>query len=386
MKMKKFHNLFFFFLFASFLAPVSVLGGASITSFYCLPFLFLYWLIFDRSLKISATLFSFFLLVIFFGLTALSLISGGSLVIAGGKTAQILILYFIMTLKIKNELFVSARKLTFFFIGTSILVSIFGPGWNEADGTPRFYGFSYDPNFFAAACFAMIVWIEHMEELQEIPKYLFLKVTLLILILFSMSFSILLILTGYVFAKRLLVFNIKRIFWQPVFLFLVFVFPLASFYLAEKFIYFFEYHNNGIYSQFKLSSIHQRLGVQREALEIFTQNPSISLTGVGSGRTLELLERALHNGYLQLVFAHGLLFYVAFFSLVFFVFSNLGRDRRLTKVGIIGVFGLLLLNLSIDTVFSHLLPLLLFLMRQTVFSKLAIVPNSKRGSINVEKL
>lgn len=167
-------------------------------------------------------------------------------------------------------------------------------------GLIRFSGIFFDSNYYGLYCLVLYFGLDFSND-----KNVILKFTLGVLLVSSLSLSIFTIFIFYLLSsKQLPKFLLK---WYS---FLGVIIITMVTYLALMLL-LKELASESISNQFllyKLSSMMQRLSAQFEALEILKSYDAY-LSGVGSGRNIELTGRALHHSFLQMLFSHGLLYF-----------------------------------------------------------------------------
>ena len=69
--------------------------------------------------------------------------------------------------------------------------------------------------------------------------------------------------------------------------------------------------NGNVFLQYKINSMKLRLEPQLKAIELLSDK-NAWFSGFGSGRNMQLTGKAVHNGFLQLLFSHGVFYYILF--------------------------------------------------------------------------
>jgi hypothetical protein len=128
-------------------------------------------------------------------------------------------------------------------------------------------------------------------------------------------------------------------------------------------------HTSNNFALYKLTSLNQRFDVQNMALDLIFNDPLILLFGIGSGRVIEFLPRAVHNGYLNILLAHGIFVYFLFCLLLYKIYNFSLRKYGNNIHVIVGFLSLLLINNFLDIFFSGLVTAYFFLINYGLSDK-----------------
>ncbi|WEE24629.1 hypothetical protein [Aeromonas hydrophila] len=131
--------------------------------------------------------------------------------------------------------------------------------------------------------------------------------------------------------------------------YIVFIFYLHSFFeikIADNY--------ETSVTSLKLNSLLFRLMPQFSVIELMIKQPSLFLTGYGSGHVAELFGRVLHNFYLQLLFDNGAIFWVV-------VLLAIGYFFAVAKCNVYLTFTILITNYLFDNVYMFVFTFFIFL-------------------------
>ncbi|MEZ8325726.1 hypothetical protein AB6D00_19440 [Vibrio cyclitrophicus] len=222
-----------------------------------------------------------------------------------GKAIKTFAIFLPLFFLYKNYYF-SIKWLVISFIISSLFFGfIIGYNFGYDRGvynTPRFTGIFNDANYFALI--SLILY----HACNGLFNNRFLKNTLIILIIMSQSFTVITVLIGYIFFDNLFDRwrNLKK--YIP-FLFCGF-YLIVIYYISQnvEVSVFSDYNENPI--SYKLNSVVFRISAQLQAMDMFIQSKSLFLTGYGSGQSVELFGKVMHNVYMQMLFDNGVFFLI----------------------------------------------------------------------------
>ncbi|MCT8647818.1 hypothetical protein KZ384_11055, partial [Glaesserella parasuis] len=333
-----------------------------IVLFFVVLFGFLNRLIYFNRKSFLFFLLSFFVMVfiIFLGIK-----NGGHIYNAVGKSLKIFIILFLFFISYKDGFisFYDIRKnIRVFYLITfiSILV-LYNAGYYNDQGIilERVSGFLYDPNYLSLFCFIFILYLSYFGKLLGI-KYKKDILCLLLIILLCQSWSMFIFvfiyyLIGY---KRLCDFG-KLI--NPYFSIIIVFFIYFSLYGLDKIVAYQDWSESHL--SLKLNSLIFRLNAMLDGFSVITTNSDILLYGMGSGRSLEITDRVFHNLYFQQLFDHGIVYYLVFSLLLWY----LCKHKIFDKVGMVHVviFFLALNNIVFDNFYSFIFPFSIFIFLST---------------------
>jgi hypothetical protein len=356
------------FSFLLMLIPISILSTGS-SYFFIFSFIgVFYFNSIDFRLK-SIELFEnciyLFILFIFFALASLN---GADILISFLKFLQ-----FFLLLKLcfyRSFIKVNLNKIRTIFpvyLILCILISPFGFFNMPVSESFRFAGFFFDPNYFAATNFLLLIVLNYFESIHKVKFNMF-EFFLISGILLSLSATVISIFLLYKFFIHSIDKKIIGMLSFPFIVFLLVFLPFSSYFVGLALDYLNNFDDiSTTLLIYKLASLNQRFEVQTLALQLIFENPLFILFGFGSGRTLELLPRAIHNGFLQLIFAHGIIVYLLFSFFVFKMLSVIKIRYSGQSHALVGFILLLLINNFLDIFFSALIPVF-FLLLNYVYS------------------
>ncbi|ENM3904395.1 hypothetical protein EFU53_002952 [Vibrio cholerae] len=302
-----------FFLIAYF-GGFTSLGGYNI-SYLFLALAIAFAFLMDRTIikKIDLVV----LLVFSFSIIAVSLFSVNqaatplSAVAKGVKTIVIFLPLFFLPKKVDFKVRISVVA----FIFVSILLGpanmlFVGFDYGVAN-IPRYSGFFNDANYFALTC---LVFYIAMKTQPSSSNDRFIKGFLIFFIVLSQSFTVNTLLILYFLFGRSLKEN-KKTSLPFVFCF-GYYFLFFLMYKNFSFVLFDDYATNSV--SYKLNSIIFRLNSQFLGMAIMMTDPSIFITGYGSGFSVQLFGKVMHNAYMQMLFDNGIIFAVIVMLIVSF--------------------------------------------------------------------
>lgn len=349
-------------LFYSLMIPISLISSGS--TFYFIFSLFGVTAFFLRNLKISGNnsiegIVHIFILSLLF---SLSCFNGASPLLSVLKSFQFFIL--LKVALIASNRVVVLKDIQQVFLSFFILSILFSPfsliGLHPGEPI-RLMGFLYDPNYFGITCFMLLV-VSHFIESTKNVNFKLYNFLFVLGIILSLSATVYLIL---IFYKMMTFVGSRRFlnwFSVPFVMLGLLTFPFAPL-LAHVIILELNQFNDMSFDifTFKLTSLNQRFDVQLSALILIFDNLWNFAFGFGSGRTLEFLPRALHNGYLQLLFAHGFIVYMLFVVVHLILLNIIRKKYSGERHLLIGFCSLLLANNFLDVFFSGLISIFFLL-------------------------
>ena len=190
-------NFFISLLLSSVLSSMTIIGVFNINLILILISTFLLCIFCGWKISFRRGLFLVVVSVILFGVSILSFYSGVELSSAIGKWLKTCVVFLPLIL-IKprfqsltlTEVFIPFTKAFLFFsyflvVPYSILVDLDYGAFN----LPRFSGFFYDSNYFAAICFFLLYFIVSQQRVNSSANNEFLKRVLVLTIVLTQSFT-----------------------------------------------------------------------------------------------------------------------------------------------------------------------------------------------------
>lgn len=302
-----------FFLIAYF-GGFTSLGGYNISYFF-LALAIAFSFLMDRTIIDKSDL--VVLLIFSVSIIAVSLFSVNqaatplSAIAKGIKTVVIFLPLFLLPKKVDFKLRVSVVSFIFVSIVLGPVNMIFVGFDYGVASIPRFSGFFNDANYFALTCLLFYIAIR-IQGFSSGDGYI--KKILIFLIVLSQSFTINTLLILYLLFGTYFKEN-KKTLLPFVFCFgyyLIFILIYFNF----DFVLFDDYETNPV--SYKLNSIIFRLNSQFSGMAMMMADPSIFITGYGSGFSVQLFGKVMHNAYMQMLFDNGMFFAVIVMSIVSF--------------------------------------------------------------------
>ena len=195
----------------------------------------------------------------------------------------------------------------------SVLLALaFGGNFNMgAFDFVRISGPFTDPNYFAFVCAILLI------SLHSIQKFecTFIKFSLLILVLFSQSITVICLLMAYYFLLIGFLTRFKYIIlFFPVIMAILIYFDVYQISIRQ------DWQTNFV--SMKANSLFFRLSSIENGLDLLASDWRSIIWGFGSGNSNELIGRVMHNSVLQTFFDHGILGV----SIVYLYFLSILRD------------------------------------------------------------
>lgn len=259
---------------------------------------------------------------------------------------------------------IQMEKICISFIWVNIVFGmIFHVLFNVYDlGLIRFSGIFFDSNYYGLYCLLLYFSLDLFTKDNKL-----LKLILALMVLSSLSFSILTIFVIYIVLSR----KSPQFLLNPYAFFATLISSMISYLtmmLAMK-----KLSNETVSNQFifyKLSSLSHRLSAQLDALDILMLQHAF-FSGMGSGRNLELTGRALHHSFLQMIFSHGVIYYLLMISMLTFSLKGLDSTLIITKKYYAIFYCLLIACFVLDpyaTLYFNLVALLFYAINSKPFS------------------
>ncbi|MEN3784885.1 hypothetical protein ACTG16_19610 [Aeromonas sp. 23P] len=350
-------------LTSSFLSSMTVLGSLNIN--VVLIFLSFIILFLSGRLVLNERKIIFFYLfaILIMVLTLLSSMNNATMWQALGKWLKVILVFFpfIFNLNLERCRF-NVRDLAVSFITSSLIFGFFyffliGSA-SGLYGVPRFSGYFYDANYFALVC-VVILWFLFFEKDLKARSYLFVTSFVVFMIFLSQSFTAvtsMCMLMLYLKVKNGNINYLRCCHTKLNYTYLI----LAFFYPTILFITYHtldiqllpDYETNMV--SFKINSLLMRIKAQISIFDIFSHDYTYFLAGYGSGNSVALFGRVLHNAYLQMLFDNGVFFFVTIVLLVSFYINLVGLTFPM-------VLFLACTNYLFDNIFMYLMSFVIVL-------------------------
>ena len=233
-----------------------------------------------------------------------------------GKFFKISLIVFLLTLYIKD---VTKSDIKGFLIVYISLSFLFWP-INMLSVGVRNAGLSYDPNYMAILSFVFLVFYSKFHcGFDKIKLFLIALIasSLSVTVLICLSFSWLLYL---IFKEKKLKIQFTLLFMGFVFLYVYTLYLYTGFNSSEVQVY--QNWESSSY-EMKLNSYLFRLIAQIKALELISTQTNYLLFGYGPSHSVFLFGIPLHNGYLQLLFDHGIFLTLSLLIFIFYRLSSM---------------------------------------------------------------
>ncbi|QHS14345.1 hypothetical protein [Shewanella sp. Arc9-LZ] len=278
---------------------------------------------FKKDLFILFFMFLFFLLPVLF----LSLNNGASELNSFLKFFQSIVATFGLVFISRAHVSITQVQMERICISFVIVNVVFGLVFhllfNVYDlGLIRFSGIFFDSNYYGLYCLLLYFSLDLFFKGNRL-----LKLTLALMVISSLSFSILLIFLMYIILSQ----KCPKFMMNPFSFFFALVSSMICYLtlmLAMKKLSSEAVSNQFIF--YKLSSLSHRLSAQFDALDILTLNNAF-FSGMGSGRNLELTGRALHHSFLQMIFSHGVIYYLLMILILTLSLKGLDNTLVITR-------------------------------------------------------
>lgn len=316
------------------------------------------------------------ILIAFLIFSMFSLVNGGDGLI---NTLKILHMFtFLFLIMVFYPQFrVSFNKLTIVFFIFSLLLFLSLSYYRLFAAIPRFYGYSFDPNYLCFASLAIYIPTYITSGNSYISNVSVARFLLRITILSSLSTTGILML---IFFHVLL--SLKRFLCKFNLTYMIFSFFWGAYTLNILFLEIIgnvtTLQNDNIYIQYKLVSLSQRFSAQLEGLRLIKEGYSEFFFGFGSGRTFDMISKAFHNGFVQFHFAHGFLTLILFSLFFPYIYSRFSTRYALSRNDSFVIFcGFLVFlsgNLALDTIFTMVFVLFVVLSRVRLATSLIRKP------------
>ncbi|MCJ8294577.1 MAG: hypothetical protein HRU06_12875 [Oceanospirillaceae bacterium] len=338
------NNLILALLSFSLLTPTTFgIFGSYAIILMLLSFIFVFMLKGGRAHK-NYYLLQGIVFICLLSLFSLSYINGGHLALVFGKALHTWVLFLFVS--IKYPINIKYNNVITIFLVYSIIIFAIVYFYKPYGVMFRFTGYAFDPNYFGMTCLALYMSSYLFDKYKGL---LVLKSLMIIAIFLTASATVISLLVLFhlivVLRIRLNSIGVLLVIIGSLIVYSIFIYSIGS--LLEDLNV-----DGSLYWRYKLASLEQRLDVQIRCFEIFFSNVNYFLYGVGSGRTNEFLGKALHNGFLQMVFAHGVGFLLVVVIYIVRIYSSLQRkalflrDKRVVFAGFI-VF--IVSNYALDT-------------------------------------
>ncbi|CAK1950513.1 hypothetical protein [Vibrio crassostreae] len=302
-----------FFLIAYF-GGFTSLGGYNISYFFLALSIVFSFLMKRTTIDKSDLV---ILLIFSFSIIAVSILSVNQAATPLGAIAKgiktIVIFLPLFLLPKKNDFKLRISVIAFIFVSVVLgPVNMIFVGFDYGVASiPRFSGFFNDANYFALTCLLFYIAIRVQVSPSE-NRYI--KKLLIFLIVLSQSFTVNTLLILYLLFGTSFKEN-KKTLLPFIFCFgyyLIFILLYNNF----NFVLFDDYETNSI--SYKLNSIIFRLNAQFLGMAMMIADPSIFITGYGSGFSVQLFGKVMHNAYMQMLFDNGIFFSVIVILIVSF--------------------------------------------------------------------
>ena len=355
------------FLLSSILSSMTIIGSLNINVLLISISTLLLLLFRSWNFNFSRTLFLAIISVILLCVSILSFFSGVELPSALGKWLKTFIVFLPLTIIKSSSTSLLPNQCTAvyipftkaFLLFSYLLVipySIFVDVDYGVMNLPRFSGFFYDSNYMAAICFCLLYLLISAKRVNQNTKNKYLIRVLIFTIILTQSFTFITFTCGLMFFKQVkhdYGWGTGRGQFALPFLvglaYIVFIFYLHSFFeikIADNY--------ETSVTSLKLNSLLFRLMPQFSVIELMIKQPSLFLTGYGSGHVAELFGRVLHNFYLQLLFDNGAIFWVV-------VLLAIGYFFAVAKCNVYLTFTILITNYLFDNVYMFVFTFFIFL-------------------------
>ncbi len=350
-------------LTSSFLSSMTVLGSLNIN--VVLIFLSFIILLLSGRLVLNERKIIFFYLfaILIMVLTLLSSMNNATMWQALGKWLKVILVFFpfIFNLNLERCRF-NVRDVAVSFITSSLILGFFyffliGSA-SGLYGIPRFSGYFYDANYFALVC-VVILWFLFFEKVLKARSYLFVTSFVVFMIFLSQSFTAvtsMCMLMLYLKVKNgnINYFRCCHTKLNYTYLILAFFYPTFLFitYHTLDIQLLPDYETNMV--SFKINSLLMRIKAQISIFDIFSHDYTYFLAGYGSGNSVALFGRVLHNAYLQMLFDNGVFFFVTIVLLVSFYINLVGLTFPM-------VLFLACTNYLFDNIFMYLMSFVILL-------------------------
>ncbi|WP_368153604.1 hypothetical protein [Aeromonas sp. s9] len=350
-------------LTSSFLSSMTVLGSLNIN--VVLIFLSFIILFLSGRLVLNERKIIFFYLfaILIMVFTLLSSMNNATMWQALGKWLKVILVFFpfIFNLNLERCRF-NVRDVAVSFITSSLILGFFyffliGSA-SGLYGIPRFSGYFYDANYFALVC-VVILWFLFFEKVLKARSYLFVTSFVVFMIFLSQSFTAvtsMCMLMLYLKVKNgnINYFRCYHTKLNYTYLILAFFYPTFLFitYHTLDIQLLPDYETNMV--SFKINSLLMRIKAQISIFDIFSHDYTYFLAGYGSGNSVALFGRVLHNAYLQMLFDNGVFFFVTIVLLVSFYINLVGLTFPM-------VLFLACTNYLFDNIFMYLMSFVILL-------------------------
>lgn len=364
------------FLFFLLLVPISAISDGSSYYFIFSFFGIVLFYILKYKIYLNKLIFDLFFLLFINILFLFSSINGASFELSIIKSIQFFTIVKIIFYDEGYRVDYKFIKIIFFiFILACLIIGPILMIYSSTEDSYRFRGFFFDPNYFGAICLVLIVILDFIESVNNINNSK-LKLILFSFILSSLSATIISIFVIYKILTSKYFINILSRISFPLVLFILIFSPFSSFFIDFLSLTLSDLNNSSLeYIIYKTSSLNQRFNLQSSALIMLFEDLNLFLFGLGSGRTLEFLPQAVHNGYLQLIFSHGVIAYSIFCVVIFKILLMIRGKYLNNKYVLAGFFSLLLINNFLDIFYSSLLSILFLLLHCIFFEKFLSLKN-----------
>ncbi|OUR92445.1 hypothetical protein A9Q81_16615 [Gammaproteobacteria bacterium 42_54_T18] len=188
----------------------------------------------------------------------------------------------------------------FIFISliSGIFIHFIFNGYDE--GMFRFSAIFFDANYYGLLCLVLYFVVDLSCQSSN-----WLKRALIIMTFLSVSSTAILGLLIYIVTSKVKVVPILKYYS----IFSIMIILNIIYYFIMNFLDSYKPNaDSSMFITYKLVSLSHRLAVQFDALDMIFANTGW-LFGYGSGRNIELVGLALHNGYLQYIFSHGVVYF-----------------------------------------------------------------------------
>lgn len=342
------------FLFTSIVFVSTHLGHSSAVSYSIFLLGFLCYVLFNKSIllsKFDVLLIGTYCLIVLL-VICLSLSNGAKIDLNILKFVQATLILLSLKIALNAKSIFNERKrlnivLTFLFVHLffgaigHLLYGIYD------HGLFRISGIVFDSNYFGLVLLSLLYCvIIDSSHFKFKRKFLLYFISILILISGSVTAIISLFLFLFL-VKRCPSFLMNHYSFFIISLTLISAYLMSIYYIDA--LQFNDIENT--FLQYKVASVKLRLEPQITALNLLKEQNAF-WQGFGSGRNPELTGRALHNGLFQLVFSHGIFYFVIFTSWLSLLLLSYNKAPRKDKLSIYAIFySLLLSSLMLDPLF-----------------------------------
>lgn len=288
-------------------APVTFFGALFNIGFLTFGLLLPFFIDQFRMLRLKKALnVSFIISILTLCVIFLSYLNGASLVLNFVKYIQTIVVWTtliifayskeVMTERVVKKLSNTYAILIFF---SGIVIHFLFNGYDE--GMIRFSAIYFDANYFGLVCLLLYFLLDVYRLNHYKLKWIF-----FLMVFASLSSTAIVCLLVYIIISKTRFIPIINGWFLYVF---ILILNFAYINLMAFLEAFKPSDDSSIFITYKLVSLSHRLRVQFDALDMISNNYGWAL-GYGSGRNIELVGLALHNGFLQYIFSHGIIYFL----------------------------------------------------------------------------